>query len=221
MKLLFKSYLSRFQCRVSMSKLNMVSPRRPTYDKCLVLGTSEVRRLAECIEGALILDEKPNFGLDQVKVQFRTVSQLDIFDLYMVDEFKPQVVVLCFWGNDLSNPKPAGSPEVVGCSLVQLAEHLQEQFDVKRVVVPALNPRYFPLCGQDYPIDYNQRVSICNQYLLHTLMDLGFATLWHHPDILGWNRAKMFCPDGVHFSMPTGVRRWYRSLRVAIIQSVY
>ena len=98
MKLLFKSYLSRFQCRVSMSKLNMVSPRRPTYDKCLVLGTSEVRRLAECIEGALILDEKPNFGLDQVKVQFRTVSQLDIFYLYMVDEFKPQVVVLCFWG---------------------------------------------------------------------------------------------------------------------------
>ena len=108
----------------------MVSPRRPTYDKCPVLGASEVRRLAECIEGALILDEKPNFGLDQVKVRLhgiccRTVSQLDIFDLYMVEEFKPQVVVLCFWGNDLSNPKPAGSPEVVGCSLVQLAEHLQ------------------------------------------------------------------------------------------------
>ena len=119
-----------------MSKLNMASPRRPKYDKCLVLGASEVRRLAECIEGALIPDVKPNFGLDQVEVQFhgicgRTVSQLDIFDLYMVDEFIPQVVVLCFVGNDLSNPKPPGSPEVVGCGTVQLAEHLQAQYDVQ------------------------------------------------------------------------------------------
>ena len=184
-----------------MSKLNIESPRRPKYDKCLVLGVSEVRHLAECIEGALIPDVKSNFGLDQVEVRLhgicgRTVSQLDIFDLYMVDEFKPQVVVLCFSGNDLSNPKPSGSPEVVGYSIVQLAEHLQAQYDVQRVVVPALNPRYFPFCGRDYSNDYNQRVSICNRYLLHTLMDLGFATLWHHPDILGWNQAKCFVQMG-------------------------
>ena len=97
----------------------MASPRRPTYDKCPVLGASEVRRLAECIEGALIPDVKPNFGLDQLEMEVRlhsisgcTVSQLDIFDLYMVDEFKPQVVVLCFGGNDLSNPRPFGAPRL-------------------------------------------------------------------------------------------------------------
>ena len=56
-----------------MSKLNMASPRRPKYDKCLVLGASEVRRLAECIEGALIPDVEPNFGLGQVEVQFHGI----------------------------------------------------------------------------------------------------------------------------------------------------
>ena len=94
----------------------MESPRPPKYDKCLVLGVSVVRCLAECIEGALILDVKWNFGLDQ-EVRLHgicghTVSELGIFYLYMADEFKPQVVVLCFGGNDLSNPKPSGSPKL-------------------------------------------------------------------------------------------------------------
>ena len=156
----------------------------PKYDKCLVLGASEVCRLARCMENAQIPDIKPNFGFDQIEVRLhglggRTVAQLDIFDLHMVDEFKPQVILLRLGGNDLSHDRPTGAPEVVGCSIVE----------------------------KNYPSDYNKRVSICNQYLLHTLMDLGYASLWNHPDVLKWDSAKMFCHDGVHFSMPTGTKR--------------
>ena len=175
----------------------------PKYDKCLVLGASEVCRLARCMENAQIPDIKPNFGFDQIEVRLhglggRTVAQLDIFDLHMVDEFKPQVILLRLGGNDLSHDRPTGAPEVVGCSIVELAEHLRTQYDVQRVIVSALNPRYFPFCGKKYPSDYNKRVSICNQYLLHT---------WNHPDVLKWDSAKIFCHDGVHFSMPTGTKR--------------
>ena len=132
------------------------------------------------MENAQIPDIKPNFGFDQIEVRLqglgsRTVAQLDIFDLHMVDEFKPQVILLCLGGNDLSLDRPTGAPEVVGCSIVELVEHLRTQYDVQRVIVSALNPRYFPFCGKKYPSDYNKRVSICNQYLLHTLMhNAGF-----------------------------------------------
>ena len=50
------------------------------------------------------------------------MSQIKDLDLNIVEEFKPQVILLCVGGNDLSQPRPVGGPEVVGIALAELAD---------------------------------------------------------------------------------------------------
>ena len=197
----------------------------PKYERGLVLGASEIRQLQEAMNDPSFPNIKPNFSFTESEVRLhgvggRTVSQIKDLDLSIIEEFKPQVILLCVGGNDLSQPRPVGGPEVVAIALAELADLLHVNYDVQHIVIPELNPRYFPYCGRVYPTDYNQRVKTCNQVLYHMLEDKNYASFWLHKGILEWNPCKMFQEDGVHFSVPTGVRRWYCSFRGALIQAL-
>ena len=193
------------------------------YSKALVLGASEARDLGE-----LMAANRPpfhhNFGFDNNQVQVsvygvggRTVRKTGAFDMGIVDSFEPDIVVLTVGGNDLAFSEHWGRPEVVGHSLLLLAERLHEEFDVARVVVPSLGPRFKPYGNWSYPDDYLKKVDICNQYLQVVLDDAQFASFWNNNKHFQWGQH-LFNPDGVHFNS-TGQKLWYKSLRGSLVQA--
>ena len=101
----------------------------------LVLGHSFVRRLKQDIAHSFDARAKADFDLGQSTVLFmhevcgRTVSKLRGYDIFEVEKFRPEVVILEIGTNDLAKI----GPEVVGSAIDDLVDYLQQHRGVRVV----------------------------------------------------------------------------------------
>ena len=194
------------------------------YHNALIIGASEVRNLYNELNLAHIrrFPMAWNFGLDwdDARVFMQGVGgrmiEGALLDLAPVEIIKPEVVVLAVGGNDLSLFGHYGRPEVVGYRLSNMAELLHNEYGVHRVIISSFGPRFAPYCGYIYPLDYNERVAICNQYLDVVVGGMEFAEFWDHSRHFTWGKH-LFLDDGVHFNY-VGTKLWYKSLRGCLIK---
>ena len=196
------------------------------YNSALIIGASEARNLYSELNDPE--NRRPpmcwNFGLDENDAQVycdsvrgRTIVSTHSERLASVEILNPDVVLLAVGGNDLAVIGHDGRPEVVGYRLSNLAECLHNNYGVHRVMVSSIGPRFPPYCGRVYPADYNHRVSVCNQYLDAVLESTEGVTFWNHAKQFNWG-DDLYLSDGVHFNYK-GTKRWYKSLRGALIKA--
>lgn len=199
------------------------------YTKALVLGASEVGRMAR------LLDQSPcsnlekkgfcfrkGFGISEAVIRVfgvggRTVDKTRQYDLWVVELFQPEIVILHLGGNDLSARNPSGEPEVVGNDLLQLCDQLISQFGVAKVLISAFTPCCPPYCDRDYPDNYNERVDAINAFLADEVRRHPAVYLWDHR--VAWCYHLVDPDDGVHFNT-AGNKRWYKSLQRALLTSL-
>lgn len=189
------------------------------HRRLLFMGSSMVSRFAAAMSENAAME--PNFGLEGCFVQAYGVSgrwAKDLKeDLWCVEAFKPEVVIIHAGGNDLSSFKANGRIEVVADYLINMAKLLHEQHGVKYVLISALLPRFWPYCWRDYPSNYEQKRVACNQILQAVLEETDYARLWTYTDIT-WPRG-LFGDDGVHLT-PVGNKIWYKHLRGCVIRAL-
>ena len=111
--------------------------------KVLILGHSFVKRLQSDLEKKFDHRVSTTFGLVGTAevhlygVGCRTVAKIKNYDLEVVRQLKPDVVILEVGTNDLSSV----SPEVVGSSIEDLVVTLKSVYSVSIVCVCHVIPR--------------------------------------------------------------------------------
>lgn len=211
------------------------------YTRALVLGASEVSRLACLLDQSVLTADRHDpgqdlkltdsgfkfqrgFGIIEADIRVygiggRTVTKTWQHDLWIVDQFRPEVVIFHLGGNDLSTLTltDAEAPQAVGQNLLLLCDHLVSKYRVSKVLISALTPRYPPYCGRIYPVNYNDRVAAVNQYLRTHVLSRPAVFLWDHK--VSWWHYLVDPDDGVHFN-PAGNKRWYKSLKGALLSAL-
>lgn len=197
------------------------------HKTALILGASEVKRLNKMLTLPVICHQpgfkfQKGFGIAEAQVQLfgvggRTAPQIVKHDLWKVESFRPEVVVLHVGGNDLSNFGPAGDPRLVGRSLLHLCEILVSSLNVDKVLISELTPRYPPYCDRDYPPDYNDKVQAANEFLKSEVASRPSVFFWEHR--VSWNYYLVDPEDGVHFNRASS-KRWYQSLKRALLTAL-
>ena len=178
------------------------------------MGHSFIRRLSRDLSRGFDSRASPSFALENdavvrlFGVGGRTVPKLVRFDLHVVSEFRPDVVLLELGTNDLSFT----SPEVVGSSLDDLVSLLLEEFSVKVVGVCKVIPRVGTAS------DFNSKAEIFNNYLDVVLGQRPQVFCWQHK---GFSDPCVcpYLPDGVHVNR-FGQYALYRSYRGAAMKAL-
>ena len=130
----------------------------------LILGHSLVRRLACDVRSQFDPRVHNNFNLagtssDQLHgVGGRTVAKLWSFDLHVVEQIAPDIVILEIGTNDLVHK----SPEVVGSKIESLVCLLIEAYNIHVVCVCLVIPRGHSNHGA---ASFFERVAILRHYL--------------------------------------------------------
>lgn len=141
----------------------------------------------------------------------RTVAKLRSFDLHVVEQIAPDVVVLEIGTNDLVDT----SPEVVGSAIESLVCLLLEGYKVRVVCVCHVIPR-----GQSHieAASFAERVEILQQYLEVVLSPIPGVFCWLHK-AFSHPGKDYYLQDGVHVN-PAGEYHLYRSYRGAILRAL-
>ena len=180
----------------------------------LILGHSFIRRLHELVRlpiNALRedFDITTPMNLRWHGVGGRTVAKVIRYDLEIVRQFSPDIVILQLGTNDISD-RSIRSALTVGSQLEDLTKLLHEQFGVTVVCVCQTILRE--------NAHLNVRIRTLTDYLRVVLQPLPFAFYWRHRGF--WRTTQSFLlHDGVHLNQ-RGQFKLYRSLRGALIQSL-
>lgn len=164
--------------------------------KNLVLGHSFVRSLLEDLECTFDKRASLDFHLqDTTTVRLygvggRTVSKLRQHDLWVLSSFIPDIVISEIGTNDLAVDRP----EVVGSVIEELVCFLREDMSIHAVGICKVILR-----GEGYlpAADFNESVSVLNQYLRVVSPDLSNVFCWQHIGFHSPSRSP-YLSDGVH-----------------------
>ena len=138
--------------------------------KVLVLGHSFVKRLKNVLDKNLDHQDSRTFGLvgtAEVHLQGtggRTVGKLQSYNLHVVRQLMPDIVILEVGTNDL----PSVAPEVVGSSIEDLVVTLKSICSVAVVCVCHVIPRQeanlrYALCiSGSAPRFFNNTLKLCS-----------------------------------------------------------
>ena len=182
--------------------------------RVLILGHSFIRRLREFVRlptNALRedFDITTPMNLRWHGIGGRTVAKVIRYDLEIVRQFSPDIVILQLGTNDIS-ARSIRSALTVGSQLEDLTKLLHEQFGVTVVCVCQTIRRE--------NAHLNVRIRTLTDYLRVVLHPLSFAFYWRHRGF--WKTTQSFLlHDGVHLNQ-RGQFKLYRSLRGALIQSL-
>lgn len=184
--------------------------------RVLVLGHSFVWRLAKFTMEANLPCISHNFHcIEPSEIQFygiggRTVTKLRQFDLSLVTQFNPTIIILEIGSNDLCNPRL--NTNDLATNIFRLVQTLHFSYNVSHIIVSQVLPRRsFPRMTPSY----NTRVTQLTRLLHHFLRVTPFATLWFHPKILR-TQSSVFLRDGVHLNF-SGNHVLYHSYQKAIL----
>ena len=180
--------------------------------RVLILGHSFIRRLHEFVRlptNALRenFDITTPMNLRWHGIGGRTVAKVMRYDLEIVRQFSPDIVILQLGTNDIS-ARSICSALAVGSQLEDLTKLLHEQFGATVVCV----------CQTILRENSHLNVRICTltDYLRVVLQPFPFAFYWRHMEF--WRTTQFFLVhDGVHLNQ-RGQFKLYRSLRGALIQ---
>ena len=179
--------------------------------RVLILGHSFVRRLRTDLlarfdeRAAINFDLQGTADVYMYGVGGRTVPKLRKFDLGVVSNISPTIVILEIGTNDLANTPP----EVVGSEIEDLVQLLISQYSVRAVVVCHVTPRVTPQSSH-----FNERAKLLNQYTKVVLEPLEQASCWTHRGFTN-PTVTPYLSDGVHFNH-MGQYTLYRSYRGAV-----
>ena len=184
--------------------------------RILLLGHSFVWRLAQFAAEATIPCISSDFHLmGPSSVQFygiggRTLTKLRQFDLSLVAQFKPTILLLEIGSNDLINPRLEATD--LATNIFRLAQQLHFSYRVSHIIVSQILPGRSP--PQIFP-PYNTKVNQLNRSLHHLFKATLFATFWLHPRILHSCR-RILLRDGIHLNF-AGNHILYHSYQKAIM----
>ena len=129
----------------------------------------------------------------------RTVSKTIRFDLHVVTEFAPNIVILQLGTNDLATT----SAFETGSAIEDLSRLLHESYGVQVVCVCQAIYR------QNSP-SFNRQVDLLTKYLKVVLEPLPYTFYWRHRGF--WRcKSRFFACDGVHLN-DRGNYNFFRSL---------
>ena len=185
--------------------------------KALILGHSFIRRLKSDLENKTQARFCANFHLNGTAnvslfgVGGRTVSKLLQFDLHVVRDCNPDIVILEIGTNDLSKE----GPELVGSQIDDLVMLLIRDYSVRVIGVCLVIPR-----GIAYPdaAVFAQQADLLNIYLRTVLEQYKNVFCWEHKQ-LNSPFKDLYLSDGVHVN-PAGQYFLYRSYRGAILKAL-
>ena len=141
----------------------------------------------------------------------RTVAKLRSFDLRVVQQIAPDILILEIGTNDLVDT----SPEVVGSEIESLVCLLLEYYKVRVVCVCHVIPRGH---SHDEAASFAEHVEILQQYLDVVLSPIPKVFCWLHK-AFSHPGKDFYLPDGVHVN-PGGQYYLYRSYRGAILRAL-
>ena len=185
--------------------------------KVLVLGHSFVKRLKSDLDKNFNHRASRTFGLvgtAQVHLQGtdgRTVGKLQPYNLHVVRQLMPDIVVLEVGTNDL----PSVAPEVVGSSIEDLVVTLKSIYSVVVVCVCRVIPRgESTICS----LYFWERAKVLQQYLEVVLDSLDCVFCWRHKAFTRPDQD-FYLRDGVHLNV-RGQYLLYHSYRGAILTAL-
>lgn len=139
----------------------------------------------------------------------RTVQKLKRYDLNIVRNVKPKVVILEIGTNDLT----MNSPESVATEIVTFCHMLHDHHNVKHVYIAQIIQR-----TRQPTASFNRDVQTCNDLLRSTTKGITYMDLWTHKG-LNNPSINIIRTDGVHLN-DAGNYTLYRSYRGAILHAL-
>ena len=124
----------------------------------------------------------------------RTLTKLRQFDLSLVAQFNPTILLLEIGSSDLGNPRLEATD--LATNIFRLAQKLHFSYRVSHIIVSQILPRRSP--PQIFS-PYNTKVKQLNPSLHDLFKATLFATFWFHPCILHLC-ARIFLCDGIHLN---------------------
>ena len=181
--------------------------------RVLIIGHSFVHRLE-----AFVQKKRHKYAFtslsDIADIHFhgvggRTIEKFRKFDLEVVRQVAPQIIILELGSNDLVKL----APETVGSELENLVRDLHDIHSVEVVVVGQVLRRR----TRD-SVQFNYKVGQLHQYLKVVLEHFPFCYYWRHRGF--WNcKQDLHLPDGVHLNN-LGYYKFTRSIRGAVLKAV-
>ena len=185
--------------------------------KVLVLGHSFVKRLKNDLDKNFDLQASRTFGLvgtAEVHLQGtggRTVGKLQSYDLHVVRQLMPDIVILEVGTNDL----PSVASEVVGSSIEDLVVTCKSVYSVAVVCVCHVIPRGESMVR---PLYFWEHAKVLQQYPEVVLDSLDCVFCWRYKAFMRPDQD-FYLRDGVHLNA-RGQYLFYRSYSGAILTAL-
>lgn len=181
--------------------------------RVLILGHSFIRRLHVLITSShnsaytsKLGIATPAFICKWHGVGGRTIAKVLKYDLSVVKDFGPDIIILQLGTNDLV----CSSPLTVGSSLEHLVTLLHDDYKVDLICVCQTLRR------SSSEVLFNKNVGLLTRYLKTVLEPIPYALFWSHRGF--WKTKSTFLSgDGVHLN-GRGQHKFYRSLRGAVLK---
>ena len=179
--------------------------------RVLILGHSFIRRLRDLITrshgfSAQLGIQSPDFICKWHGVGGRTIAKVLQYDLGVVRDFGPDIIILQLGTNDLVD----NSPLTVGSALEHLVTLLHDAYKVDLICVCQT------LLRSSSNVLFNKNVGLLSKYLKTVLEPIPYAFFWSHRGF--WRTKRPFLAgDGVHLN-GRGQYKFYRSLRGAVLK---
>ena len=181
--------------------------------RVLILGHSFIRRLRDHITSsqdggynAKFAILTPEFICKWHGVGGRTIAKVVKYDLGVVKDFGPDIIILQLGSNDLVD----SSALTVGSHLEDLVVLLHDHYKVDLICVCQTLRR------SPSEVGFNKNVSLLTKYLKTVLEPIPYAFFWSHRGF--WNTKSQFLSrDGVHLN-GKGQHKLYRSMRGAVLK---
>ena len=179
--------------------------------RVLILGHSYIRRVHDLLCRNFNAHIAKNLSLDGDllirwhRIRGRTVSKTREYDLGVVEEFTPNVVIMQLGTNDLTTI----SAVETGSALEDLCCLLYESYGVELICV----------CQTLYRQDassFNKQVDLLTKHLKVVLEPIPYVLYWRHRGF--WRcKSRFLAQDGGHLNK-LGRYKYFRSLRGTVLR---
>ena len=179
--------------------------------RVLILGHSFIHRLHTFLLRNFNAQIAKNLSLpDDLLIRWhgiggRILLKTRNYDLHVVKEFAPNVIVLQLGTNDLATT----SAVETGSAIEDLCRLLHESYGVEVVCVCQTLYRH-------NAVSFNKEVDLLTQYLKVVLEPLPYTFYWRHRGF--WRcKSRFLARDGAHLNS-RGNYKYFRSLRGAVLR---